>query len=107
MPCAISAPAEICTPTVLSITMSSISYNQAATGFLLYLSQWLFCASFILGLVVALVRRVRRGDWDIEDADELDEEQEGLLSSSSRGIVEEATDAVQGTARRALFGSWF
>lgn len=107
VPCAISAPGYICTPTVLSITIASITYNQPTTAWLLHLSQWIFCAAFTVGLVVAMVRRVRRGDWDV-DEDDIDEEEEGLLaSSSSRSIVQDASDAVQSTARRAVFGSWF
>lgn len=108
VPCSLSAPAEICTPTVLSLAITSVTYNSPPMGFLLYVAQWVFIGAFVIGMAVALVKRVRRGDWDLDDEDELEsEEQEGLLASSSRGLVEDATDAVRGTARRALFGSWF
>jgi LMBR1 domain-containing protein 1 len=79
VPCDIYGPTDICTPTVSSTMIDKIIVNTPFFGVFFYYSQWIFLAVFGLGFLVALFKRPRNNSTQ-DDLQELDEEEENLLS---------------------------
>ncbi|KAF7728493.1 hypothetical protein EC973_006046 [Apophysomyces ossiformis] len=84
VPCDITGPTDICTPTVSSTLIDRIIVNTPFFGMLFYYSQWAFLGVFILGFVIAILRRPRN-NVDAESDDLMDaEEEQGLLNARQR-----------------------
>jgi len=86
----VEAPADICTPTVISTLLYKITVNTPFFGVVFYCSQWAFILVFVLGFIYSSLRPPT-GKIDMDELDDLmAEEEEGLLDSFQRratGVV--------------------
>ncbi|KAI9031816.1 hypothetical protein CLU79DRAFT_808706 [Phycomyces nitens] len=78
VPCDISGPTDVCTPTISSTLIDRIIINTPFLGMVFYYSQWAFLVVFLAGLTVALVRRPRN-NVESETLEQVDEDVERSL----------------------------
>lgn len=74
---------RICTPTVVSTFLNRITVNFPFFGLVTFWAQFAFLAFFILVFVVMIFRTPRLDEEQLDD-DLREEEEEGLLASTSR-----------------------
>ncbi|ORX62224.1 hypothetical protein DM01DRAFT_345981 [Hesseltinella vesiculosa] len=80
LPCDLQAPIDICTPTASSILIDRVGIDTPFLGLLFYYLQWAFLVVFLLGGLVSLCKRPRN---NAEAAEDLEEEQRLLGSTSA------------------------
>ncbi|CAG8667973.1 7319_t:CDS:10 [Acaulospora morrowiae] len=78
IPCDVTAPTDICTPTITSTFLHRIMMNTPFFGVVFYYAQWAFLAVVGVGIIWSLIRSPGRA----YDDGALEEEEEGLLNSS-------------------------
>ncbi|KAJ3039793.1 hypothetical protein HK097_002740 [Rhizophlyctis rosea] len=69
IPCGVEAPADVCTPTVVSTLIHRITFSMPFFGSAYYYSQWIFVAVALVGLVVAVGNGKGREEEEEEDED--------------------------------------
>ncbi|GES75572.1 putative lysosomal cobalamin transporter [Rhizophagus clarus] len=83
VPCDVTAPTDICTPTVISTFIHRITLNAPFFGVIFYYAHWGFLGVTLLGFMYAMIRSPNNALYDDLD-DEIDEEEQRLLANSGR-----------------------
>ncbi|RHZ75069.1 hypothetical protein Glove_217g23 [Diversispora epigaea] len=89
IPCDVTAPTDVCTPTVISTFLHQIMMNTPFFGLILYYAQWVFLVVAGLSFIYSIIRmsfgsnRYYLSD-DGEERDEYDEEEEEALLGGIR-----------------------
>ncbi|CAG8614273.1 11137_t:CDS:2 [Funneliformis mosseae] len=87
IPCDVTAPADICTPTVISTFIHRITVNTPFFGVIFYHAHWVFLGVTLLGFIYAMIKSPSDRLYDDLD-DEMDEEEEGFLMANSPKLQE-------------------
>ncbi|CAG8500000.1 8221_t:CDS:10 [Diversispora eburnea] len=91
IPCDVTAPTDICTPTVISTFLHQIMMNTPFFGIILYYAQWVFLAVAGLSFIYSVIRMSLGGNKyylsdDGDERDEYDEGEEEALLGGGRSI---------------------
>jgi len=86
VPCDVTAPTDICTPTVISTFIHRITINAPFFGVIFYHAHWAFLGVTLLGFMYAMIRSPNNVLYD-ELEDEISEEEQGLLANIGRSRV--------------------
>ncbi|OZJ05692.1 hypothetical protein BZG36_01412 [Bifiguratus adelaidae] len=91
VPCDITAPPDICTPTVVSTLINRISLNIPLFGVIFYYAQWVFIAVFSIAFLIALFKAPQASatDEDIENLMEAEEEASLLDAAGNPRILKQ------------------
>ncbi|KYQ89234.1 LMBR1-like conserved region-containing protein [Tieghemostelium lacteum] len=68
-PCSIEAPSTACTMSQIGVLSSRIQMGTAFFGIIYYYATWVFVGTFLLGAIVALIKR-RKSNIEISDSDD-------------------------------------
>ncbi|RIA80145.1 putative lysosomal cobalamin transporter [Glomus cerebriforme] len=91
VPCDVTAPTDICTPTVISTFIHRITINAPFFGVIFYYAHWGFLGVALLGFMYAMIRSPNNTLYDDSD-DEISEEEQGLLANIRRSRVANGLD---------------
>ncbi|CAB4422786.1 unnamed protein product [Rhizophagus irregularis] len=83
VPCDVTAPTDICTPTVISTFIHRITLNAPFFGVIFYYAHWGFLGVALLGFMYAMIRSPNNALYDDLD-DDIGEEEQGLLANIGR-----------------------
>lgn len=107
LPCDSHSPGSVCTPSVVSLLLDRITYNNRFFGIVYYWSQWVMMAVFLISSVFALFKSrsmdgfLASNGGEESDDDELLDEEEGLLGGFRRRLGNTFDELREGVARRS------